>query len=115
MVLVVGARVQVNRFPDIAMSLQPRVDMVLRKTCADIIGAAMARTLRIDTGAMKAGYRSEKTEDLRYIVYNLMHYHIYHELGTIHISAMPMLVPALEMMRRPFSDAIVAILSRPPS
>jgi len=113
MVLTVGARVDVNRFPDIAASLRPKVDQVIRKTCADIIAAAMARTLRVATGAMKAGYRFERVSDLQYIVYNLMHYHIYHELGTIHISAMPMLVPALELMRRPFSDAIVAVLSRP--
>ena len=114
MVLTVGARVDVNRFPDIAGSLRPKVDQVIRKTCADIIAAAIARTLRVATGAMKGGYRFERVEDLRYIVYNLMHYHIYHEMGTVDISAMPMLVPALELMRRPFSDAIVAVLSRKP-
>lgn len=96
------------------MSLRPKVDQVLRKTCADIIAAAMMRTLRVATGAMKAGYRFERRTDLEYYVYNLMHYHIYHELGTVSISAMPMLVPALEQMRRPFEAAIVAILSKGP-
>lgn len=114
MVLTFGARVDVNNFPTIAASLRPAVSGVIRKTCADIVAAAMARTLRVATGAMKAGYRFESRSELEWIVYNLMSYHIYHELGTVHISAMPMLVPALEQMRRPFSDAIVAVLSKGP-
>lgn len=114
MVLTVGAKVNTNLFPAIAASLRPKVDQVIRKTCADIVAAAMARTLRVATGAMKAGYRFERVGDLQYWVYNLMHYHIYHELGTVDIAAMPMLVPALELMRRPFSDAIIAVLSRKP-
>ena len=112
MVLTVGVRVQTNRFPEISQSLRPKVDQVIRKTCADIVAAAITRTLRVMTGAMKAGYRFERRGDLEYIVYNLMHYHIYHELGTVNIAAMPMLIPALEQMRRPFSDAISAVLSR---
>lgn len=114
MVLTVGARVETNRFPDIAMSLRPKVELVIRKTCADIVAAAIARTLRVATGAMKAGYRFARRTDLEYYVYNLMHYHIYHELGTIHMAAMPMLIPALELMRRPYSDAVIAILSKGP-
>lgn len=113
MVLTVGVRVDVNKFSIIAASLQPKVEQVIRKTCADIIGAAIARTMRVATGAMKAGYRMDRRGELEYVVYNLMHYHIYHELGTVHISAMPMLIPALELMRGPFSAAITAVLSRP--
>lgn len=112
MVLTFGARVASNHFPAIAMGLRPKVEQVIRKTCNDIIAAAMMRTLRVATGAMKAGYRFERRSELEYFVYNLMYYHIYHELGTVHISAMPMLVPALEQMRRPFSEAITAVLAR---
>ncbi len=112
MPITVGVRVESNKFDQIASSLKPKVDQIIRKTCADIIGAAIMRTLRVDTGAMKAGYRFERVEDLRYIVYNLMHYHIYHELGTVSIQAMPMLIPALEQMRRVFSEAITVVLSR---
>lgn len=113
MVVTVGIRLETNKFPEIAGSLRPKVDAVIRKTCMDIIGAAVARTLRVATGAMKAGYRMDRRGELEYFVYNLMHYHIYHELGTVNIAAMPMLIPALELMRRPFTDAIVAVLSRP--
>lgn len=114
MVLTIGARVQANHFPEIAHNLRPSVERVIRKTCADIIGAAVARTLRVATGAMKSGYRFDRRTELEYYVYNLMHYHIYHELGTVNISAMPMLIPALELMRRPFEAAIVAVLSKGP-
>lgn len=114
MVLTVGARVDTNHFPEIAFSIRPKVEQVIRKTCADIVAAAIVRTLRVATGAMKAGYRFERKSELEYFVYNLMHYHIYHELGTVSISAMPMLIPALEQMRRPFEAAIVAVLSRRP-
>lgn len=108
--LTVGARVEVNRFPHIAASLRPSVDRALRKTCADIIAGAMVRTLRVLSGAMKSGYRFDKRGELEYIVYNLMHYHIYHELGTVSIEAMPMLVPALEAMRPACARAVAAII-----
>lgn len=112
MVLTVGSRLTINRFPEIAASLRPRVSQVQRKTAADIVAAAMMRTLRVLTGAMKAGYRFEQRGDLEWIVYNLMHYHIYHELGTVDISAMPMLVPAAEQMRGPYAQAVAAVLNR---
>lgn len=112
MPITVGVRVESNHFAEIAAGLKPKVDRAIRKTCADIIGAAIMRTLRVASGAMKAGYRFERVDDLRYIIYNLMHYHIYHELGTVSIQAMPMLIPALEQMRRPFAEAITAVLSK---
>jgi hypothetical protein len=107
-----GVRVQRNDFPAIALDLEPKVDLVQRKICEDIVAGAARRTLRVQTGAMKGGYEVSKVGHLEYIVYNLMHYHIYHELGTVHIAAMPMLIPALEAVRDAYSQAIIRVLSR---
>lgn len=112
MPLTVGAKISKNEFPVIADRLRPSVDAAIRKACADIAGGAATRTMRVLTGAMKSGYRFERVADLEWIVYNLMHYHIYHEIGTIHIAAMPMLVPSLEAVRPVYVRAITAILSR---
>jgi hypothetical protein len=111
-VLTVGAKIATNEFPHIAADLRPRVELVQRKICEDIVAGAARRTLRVLTGAMKAGYEYSRISDLEWAVYNLMEYHIYHELGTVSIAAMPMLIPALEAVRQAYSQAIIRVLSR---
>ena len=110
--LTASVRVQHNSFAAAAAAVRPKIDAIQRKVCADIVAGAVSRTQRVDTGAMKGGYRWERVGDQEYIVYNLMHYFIHHELGTTTISAMPMLVPSLEAQRVAYSRAITAALAR---
>lgn len=110
--LTVGAKLVTNDFPHIADDLRPKVRQVQIKICEDIVAGAARRTLRVLTGAMKAGYEYRNVGELEWVVYNVMEYHIYHELGTVHIAAMPMLIPALEAVRQAYSQAIIRVLSR---
>lgn len=106
MALKTSVSITLNRFPELARKLPKAVDTVCRKTATDIQAGATVRTTRVDTGAMRGGYVVEQVGLHTWIIYNTQFYQIYHELGTVHITALGMLVPAAEQNRAPFLAAM---------
>lgn len=106
MSVTMTTRLTVNRFPEIAAALPEAADQITGKTSHDIAGGASERTTRVQTGAMKNGYVAEQTGAASWIVYNTQSYQIFQELGTVHITASPMLIPAAEAARPGFIAAM---------
>lgn len=103
----VRVRVVRNDLGRIADGLAPKTSTVVRKTLFDIEAGAKERTPpRVDTGAMLNGWTTEMTGEFSGFVYNAVAHHIYNELGTVNMSAHPMLFPAAEDARQPFYDAM---------
>lgn len=50
------------------------------------------------------------TEPLQAYISNTMEYAIYHEMGTVRMSAMPMLAPAVEAVRGTFAKIVADTL-----
>jgi uncharacterized protein YfaP (DUF2135 family) len=80
--------------------------LIVNKTALDIMAGAQARS-RVDTGAMKNGWRVVDGDDeYSKQVVNSVEYSKYHEYGTRHMSAQPMAVPAAEEARPSFEAAV---------
>ena len=90
-------------------AIPARAGMILDQGATEIQAAAIVNTKRVDTGAMKNGWRVESTEQFKRVIFNTQDYAIYHEMGTVHIPAMPMLVPAVEMYRQKIETAWQAL------
>jgi hypothetical protein len=105
MALKTTVSISYNKLPAIAARLPKAADQINRKTAFDIQRGAIDRTTRVDTGAMKGGYVVEQLDATTWIIYNSVFYHIFHEFGTVHISALGMLIPAAEENRAPFIAA----------
>lgn len=105
---MIVARLVFNNLDRLSGDLRGRAGQVVRKVALDIVAGARVRTPpRVDTGAMMGGYMAEEDGDeLSYVVSNTQEYQIYHELGTRHMSAHPMLIPAAEDNREPFRRAM---------
>ena len=100
-----------NRIPSIVASLRPKASQVVHKTSQDVASRAKQNTVRVDTGAMKNGFQVESRGPLTDVVFNATAHHIFQELGTVHISASPMLIPAAEAARGPFEAAMKQLVS----
>lgn len=98
-----------SRLPAITAQALVRAPLIVEKTANDIKAGSMARTKRVDTGAMKNGWTAEALGILEWVVYNPVEYTIYHEFGTVNMSAMPMLVPSIEEAREPFIHALAQL------
>ena len=99
-----------NGLPALSGQIREKAGQVVRKIALDVAAGAKVRTPpRVDTGGMMGGFMAEAEEDgdeLRYVVWNTQEYHIYQELGTRHMSAHPMLIPAADENREPFKRAM---------
>ncbi len=73
----------------------------VRQTVRDMQKTAQARS-RVDTGAMKDGWVTAMIDDFTGQLGNPVKHVIYNEFGTRHMSAQPMLKPAVESAREPF-------------
>jgi len=93
-----------SRFDEILAVAEARAEMVVAKAAADIEAGAKTRA-RVDTGAMKNGWQTRGTR-LEREVFNPVHYAVFHEFGTRHMSAQPMVIPALEEARPGFLAAL---------
>ncbi len=84
---------------------EKRVVKARQDTAKDIRDGAAARS-RVDTGAMQKGWQTAEVDDDTSQVGNAVEWVIYNELGTRHMSAQPMLYPAVEVARKPFVQRI---------
>jgi HK97 gp10 family phage protein len=85
----------ISRIPEVTAGLTLKAD-VAPKAAADRVVQGAKRRSRVDTGRMRDGWDKEETGRGEYTVFNDVDYTIYNELGTMHMSAQPMLSPALE-------------------
>lgn len=98
----VKVRVDIKDGTRLVGRMQPRTAANALKYAKHVAELAKGFTLRVDTGAMRDGYVVDELSGGHVMVYNKMFYQMFHEFGTKYISAMPMLVPALEQTRQPF-------------
>ncbi len=77
----------------------------VRQTLRDMQKTAQARS-RVDTGQMKAGWITAMHDDHSGALANTVEHSKYNEYGTRHMSAQPMLHPAVESAREPFRRRI---------
>lgn len=73
---------------------------------ARLIEAGAEARSRVDTGAMRAGWSASPRGEMEWQVVNSVSYAIYHEFGTRHMGARPMVIPAAEDARAGFAAAI---------
>lgn len=88
----------------------PRRIDAARRQAAENIARGAARRSRVRTGKMQAGWTAEHgPEDS--VVFNPVDYTIHNEYGTVHMSAQPMLTPAVEEERARFVEAVISAVN----
>lgn len=102
---VVTIRLDTARLDRLRGEIGARAERVLDLVAADVQANAALNTRRVDTGAMKNGWRAARERPMQRIVSNTQEYAIYHEMGTRRMSASPMLIPAVERVRPGLADA----------
>lgn len=105
----ISIKLDTSKLDGISAGLEQRAEGILQRGATEIQGAAIQNTTRIDTGAMKSGWRVLQQKRLQRTIFNVQEYAIYHEMGTVRMSATPMLVPAVEQYRRKINDAWKAL------
>lgn len=88
------AKLTFNRFPTVRRAFPGAIDKRLR-TAAESVKEGAARRSRVDTGRMRAGWEVEGGRG-EYRVKNDVPYTVYNEYGTVHMTAAPMLHPAID-------------------
>jgi HK97 gp10 family phage protein len=94
-----------SRFPQIIAYSGAKVSAAVRKAESRIELRAKAKS-RVDTGNMRGGWQHHVLGVYEGMVFNLVSYTIFNELGTVHMSAQPMLRPAMEETRPEFEHEI---------
>lgn len=84
----------IDRFPEVIVSANSETARALDKA-ADKIETGAKQRSRVDTGTMRGGWTTERINNFTRMVYNPVYYTIFHEYGTIYMSAQPMLQPAV--------------------
>jgi hypothetical protein len=100
--------VQTKDGANVLLRMRNRSAANAKRHADNIAKKASQNTTRVKTGAMKAGFKVREIEvghGGHFEVYNTQDYFPFHELGTKHISASPMLVPAAESERARFIHA----------
>lgn len=87
-----------SRIPQIIARSEQVCALAVQKVGFDIEAGAKMRA-RVDTGAMKNSIQWTPDGPYSGSVIAGVHYAKYHEYGTVHMSAQPMLVPAAEDAR----------------
>lgn len=85
-----------SKLPWVVARSERRVGEIVEETCFRIENEAKSRS-RWKTGNMRGGWQSQMTGKTEGVVYNLVEYAIFHEYGTRHMSAQPMLTPAVAL------------------
>lgn len=96
-----------SRLGQVAATAPQAMQLVVEKTARDIEAGAKVRS-RVDTGAMQSGLQAQREDAYTWLVVGLVWYTIFHEYGTAHMSARPMLTPSAEEARPMFLAALAA-------
>jgi HK97 gp10 family phage protein len=99
---VISAAVSVrSRIPQIIATGEERARRAVDRAANNVVSIAAQRS-RYATGNMRGGWQKQEVTGVNgyaQAVFNNVHYAIYHEYGTIHMAAQPMLGPAIEIVR----------------
>jgi HK97 gp10 family phage protein len=111
----VSVKLDTRKLDHLLANIKPRTEKALTQAATEIQASAAQNTVRVDTGAMKAGWRVNPPDAVvvgvpsaqasQPEIFNTQHYALYNELGTSRMSASPMLVPAMEGYRRKIESA----------
>lgn len=82
-----------------------RAAKAVEATLKDMQSTAQQRS-RVDTGEMRAGWEIVKLDEHRGVLRNGVNHVKFNEYGTRHMSAQPMLHPAVESARQPFARRV---------
>lgn len=100
--------------PEIIVGSEAKISVAVEKAASRIESGAKDRS-RVDTGTMRAGWEYQMEGNHQATVFNLVEYTIYNEYGTVHMSAQPMLHPAVEEVKDEFAtDVALAYEVRSP-
>ena len=94
-----------NGWGKLGADIPRKASAIVRKTALDVQGGAAERS-RVDTGNMKNAWQTEMDGDMAATVYNNVEYAVHNEYGTVNMTAQPMLHPAMDAARAPFSAAL---------
>ncbi len=83
-----------NHLPALANRLPAKAGKVVQESLDRVVEGAKQRS-RVDTGAMKEGWRKETAGGLSGTVTNDTPETIFNEFGTSHMAAQPMLGPSI--------------------
>src|SRR5688500_1832359 len=103
------ARITHNRFPELEAKVPGLVGRIVAKTAHDVQAEAQDLS-RLDIGTMKAGWTAEQEAETVWVVYNGGAHVIFNEYGTVHMSAQPMLAPAVDHAKPRLAAAVNAAL-----
>lgn len=106
----ISIRLDTRKLDKLLNELKPRADKILDAVSIAVQAQATMNTTRVDTGAMKGGWRWKRSGNLVRTVWNTQEYAYYHEFGTMRISAAPMLTPAIEAERPKLAKAWEALV-----
>lgn len=105
----ISVKLDTAKLDKLAGELARRAENILTRGATEIQAAAIINTVRVDTGAMKNGWRVETPKPFTRVIFNTQEYAIFQELGNSHMSASPMLVPAVEQYRQKIETAWKAL------
>lgn len=91
-----------NHFPYLAGAMDRRAEKLARDAAEAVRDKAEQNTTRVQTGAMRGGWRVATLGFGLYAVYNTQWYAVFHEYGTTGIGAAPMLDPAIADVKSQF-------------
>lgn len=95
-----------ERFDEIIVTANSRTYAALDWAAEEIERIAKGYS-RVDTGAMRGGWTWEVVlNGAGRVIYNPIHYTVFHEYGTIYMDAQPMLKPAIEEVMPQFIDRV---------
>lgn len=100
----------VNHFPRIIAECEAGVEAALTAACVFIMDGSERRA-RVASGDMKSGFRYEILTGFSAKVWNEKEYAIYNEFGTKHMSAQPMMRPAVDETEPKFLEALALAFS----
>ncbi len=105
----IGVKLDTTRLEKLQAELGPRAENILTRGATEIQARAIQNTVRVDTGAMKNGWRVTQEHPFQRTIFNTQSYAQFNEYGTVHMSATPMLTPAVEQYRQKITDAWKAL------
>jgi hypothetical protein len=102
------ATVLKSRIPEIVTGATAKTRVAVEVTVFNIEAGCKLRS-RVDKGQMRNGWTGEMTGAAEGVVYNPVEHTIFNELGTVKMSAQPMLAPSVEEARGPFLAAMAEV------
>lgn len=106
----ISVSVTSNTLGTILARLQRGGSTAVRETIAEVRDEA-ARRSRVATGEMRDGWTAEMTGPSEGTVFNDVPHTIFNEVGTVNMTAQPMLTPAIDSARPRFTARVAKLVA----